>query len=602
MKIKHLLLPLLLFVGISSYSQNCNCLLPIDSTFQVVQFTNGTAPDYRNDDGSSAEMTLPFTFSFYNNQFNSVFINNNGNISFATSYVTFSSSSFPSNQYLMVAPFWADVDTRDALSGLVYYKLTPTSLIVRWDSVGYFSSNADKLNTFQLIITDGSNADLPNNYNVQFCYGDMQWTTGTASGSNTGFGGTPATVGVNLGNGIDYWQVGRFDHEDTDHDGPFGANDGVSWLDNKVFYANTSSSPDTTDPLVINTNLCDTVFAPLYDPQDFEFLSIMQLPGYSLSVSVDTSNISSFTYQNYVDPGNRFAKVNGTFFPTNDITGTQELVVNVRYTHLLYDSINVNKKYSYYYNVAGCETPGTVEITSTQPDMCQGQTVSLHATPGYVSYTWLSDNSTNDTLLITAAGEYTVAVTDSNGCGGTASILIAETEMPDFEFLGGDTQQDYVFVCSNFGVFFGINSVNPVYNYTWSYDGTEGNDLYIGNLPNDTTFVLTVTATDTLTGCTLNKSINILAEICGGLNEGDLANIVLYPNPAANILTWKYNNYVAGDDGKLEIFSSTGQLVYTANITGNIEVINLNGIPQGMYYFKTILNKGISVKPFVKIN
>ncbi|GAB4145320.1 MAG: hypothetical protein Fur0041_19950 [Bacteroidia bacterium] len=29
---------------------NCNCMIPIDATFQIVPFTWGTPPDYRNDD------------------------------------------------------------------------------------------------------------------------------------------------------------------------------------------------------------------------------------------------------------------------------------------------------------------------------------------------------------------------------------------------------------------------------------------------------------------------------------------------------------------------------------------------------------------------
>ena len=81
----------------------------------------------------------------------------------------------------MIAPFWADVDTRGPLSGLVYYKVTPSSLIVIWDHVGYFASQDNLLNTFQLIITDGTDPIVPNG-NTAFCYGEMQFTTGSASG------------------------------------------------------------------------------------------------------------------------------------------------------------------------------------------------------------------------------------------------------------------------------------------------------------------------------------------------------------------------------------------------------------------------------------
>ena len=44
-----------------------------------------------------------------------------------------------------------------------------------------------------------------------------------------GFGGAPATVGVNHGNGVDFFQIGLFDHAGNDYDGPGGNNDGVSF-------------------------------------------------------------------------------------------------------------------------------------------------------------------------------------------------------------------------------------------------------------------------------------------------------------------------------------------------------------------------------------
>jgi hypothetical protein len=63
---------------------------------------------------------------------------------------------------------------------------------------------------------------LPNGNNVAFCYGDMQWTTGSASqGGTGGFGGVPSTVGVNKGDGTNFIQIGRFDASQVHaYDGP----------------------------------------------------------------------------------------------------------------------------------------------------------------------------------------------------------------------------------------------------------------------------------------------------------------------------------------------------------------------------------------------
>src|SRR5207249_11537167 len=48
-------------------------------------YTLAMAP---NDDGSTASIAIPFTFCLYGTNYTSLFINNNGNISFGSSYST----------------------------------------------------------------------------------------------------------------------------------------------------------------------------------------------------------------------------------------------------------------------------------------------------------------------------------------------------------------------------------------------------------------------------------------------------------------------------------------------------------------------------------
>ena len=229
-------------------SRECNMqgdpelCIALDSTWQVVDFSgasgcNGPAspadPCRRNDDDYSYVVPLGFTFDLYGAAYTEVYINNNGNLSFDGGYCTYTSTGFPVGGYPMVAPFWADVDTRtpDNNCGVVWMKQGANYLAVTYDHVGYFSDQTDKLNTFQVIISDGTYEPMGLGNNVCFCYADMQWTTGSASGGVGGFGGTPATVGVNKGDGVDYFLIGDFDHPGVDYDGPGGNPDGVDWLD-----------------------------------------------------------------------------------------------------------------------------------------------------------------------------------------------------------------------------------------------------------------------------------------------------------------------------------------------------------------------------------
>ncbi len=294
----------------------CNCWITRDASWTIAQFDYqggsggpGVAPDYRNDDWSQAPLTLPFNLCFYGQSVNSVIINNNGNVSVGAPYSTFTANSFPDPTYIMIAPFWADVDTRAPTSGLVYYKLTPTYLIVQWDHVGYFPSTADKVNTFQLIITDGNDPILGVGNNVSFCYQDMQWTTGGASGGVNGFGGTPATVGVNQGNGIDYVQFGLFDQAGGVYDGPFGANDGVDWLDNQNFTFSFCTSNANIPPVLNTLNVCDTIrlcegqtvtyTANYYAPEQGQNTTITLNPGTMTGLNVVSNtpgNTASITF------------------------------------------------------------------------------------------------------------------------------------------------------------------------------------------------------------------------------------------------------------------------------------------------------------------
>jgi gliding motility-associated-like protein len=252
----------------STASTACQCWITRDTSFSVVPFDGsggsggpGTPPNYENDDWSTNSITLPFNFCLYGTSYNQVYINNNGNVSIGAPYSVFSAVPFPSSSYIMIAPFWGDVDTRGVGSGYVHYKLTSTALIVQWDSVGYYGMHTDLLNTFQLILTDGNDPIIQTGNNISFCYGDMQWTTGDASGGSGGFGGTPATVGVNKGDGVNYAQISLFDHAGTVYTNPAGSpTSGVDWLDYKSFVFNCCGTGTNLPPIASGVSLCsDTI-------------------------------------------------------------------------------------------------------------------------------------------------------------------------------------------------------------------------------------------------------------------------------------------------------------------------------------------------------
>jgi hypothetical protein len=302
------------YTGKPEKSGVCDCLIPLDTTFTLAMLPN--------DDEFSNVIVLPFNFSFYGTSYDSLYINNNGNISFDLPYSTFTANPFPDPTYNMIAPFWADVDTRSTNGGNVWFKLNPHSLVVVWDHVGYWNMMEDKLNTFQLIISDGQDSIVPAGNNVSFCYGDMQWTTGSASLGVGGIGGTPATVGVNIGNGLDYFQVGQFDTLGTAFDGPYNTFDGVDFLDDQEIYFNLASSTTNIPPLVMSSLICDTIDVYTGDTlhkslNAIDFTLGVSTPeiGQLTSSTLQCSHPSALTY--VAVPNGEYTQYNLTFDATN---------------------------------------------------------------------------------------------------------------------------------------------------------------------------------------------------------------------------------------------------------------------------------------------
>lgn len=403
---------------------NCNCWIEPDNTYTLAM--------QPNDDGSSTQITLPFQFNLYGDIYNTCYVNNNGNVSFAQDIFTYSASAFPmastgSQQFHMVAPFWADVDTRQVggLGGTVKYKMTPNALYVNWTEVGYYGMHVDKLNTFQLIISDGTNTDVGIGSTVSFCYKDMQWTTGDASQGSNGFGGVPATVGANRGNGIDFIQFGRFDHPGDDYDGPFGNADGISWLDNKNFVFTTATTATTQNipPIASSTSLCDTVDVCVNElvTLDVNFLS------------PESGQLTTASYT--IEP-----PLTGTVTETN--SGPMNTAnLHLQFIPMVGDTVN-GGFHTITYTATDDGDPAQTTIVSAvirvfyvdaPPPVitgdsiaCAGQGVLLTASGGYDHYEWA--NGFNDTIVLVGPGTYYVQA--STGACILVSNFITVHEAP----------------------------------------------------------------------------------------------------------------------------------------------------------------------------
>lgn len=164
--------------------------------------TSGMLPE--NDDQYSGFISLTPAFesglSFNGRVFTGLYVNTNGNVTFEGGLSQFTPNVIGDGSQTIVAPFWGDVDTRGPGNGDVYWDFAPErdSFIVTWQNVGYYYEHVDKLNSFQLELHDQG----AGNFEIIYRYGNIDWTTGDASGGSGGYGGTVARAGFSSGNGL----------------------------------------------------------------------------------------------------------------------------------------------------------------------------------------------------------------------------------------------------------------------------------------------------------------------------------------------------------------------------------------------------------------
>jgi len=165
------------------------------------EFNDFTLP--RNDDGSTGLVNIGFGINFFGVNRSQLYVNNNGNVTLDEAMPTYTPFALANANRQILAPFFADVDTRGAVSLEVKYGTGTAdgrnAFGVNWVSVGYFANGVDKLNSFQLIMIDRSDTGA-GNFDFEFNYDQILWETGSASGGTGGLGGNSARVGWSNGN------------------------------------------------------------------------------------------------------------------------------------------------------------------------------------------------------------------------------------------------------------------------------------------------------------------------------------------------------------------------------------------------------------------
>jgi hypothetical protein len=170
-----------------------------------------------DDDGSTGVVGLPFSIDFFGSTYNSLYVNNNGNVTFQAPLSEFTPEGLTTFGSPIIAPFWADVDTEVEGSALVTYGAGTVggrpAFGVNWPGVDCYVTPGGGLDTFQLVLIDRSDI-APGDFDIEFNYSGINWDSGEASGGGPNCrGGTAAAVGYTNGSSNAFELAGSFTND-----------------------------------------------------------------------------------------------------------------------------------------------------------------------------------------------------------------------------------------------------------------------------------------------------------------------------------------------------------------------------------------------------
>jgi hypothetical protein len=161
----------------------------------------------RGDDTSNLVVNLPFAMNWNGTSYTQIYLNMNGNATFGNTFTDWNPApTLASLGRDIMAPFWADVDTRNTATGqMSFSNITPGSvptvdghnaILVNWIGVArYNSQTTPPADSFQLVIIDRSDTGA-GNFDFEFNYNTINWDFPTASSTGYARAGWARTGGV----------------------------------------------------------------------------------------------------------------------------------------------------------------------------------------------------------------------------------------------------------------------------------------------------------------------------------------------------------------------------------------------------------------------
>jgi len=237
----------------------------------------------------------------------------------------------------------------------------------------------------------------------------------------------------------------------------------------------------------------------------------------------------------------------------------------------------------------GCFANDTINVTinanpviflGIDTSICGGSLLLDGGISG-AGYVW-SDMSTNQTLMVTTSGTYSVVVTDGNGCTGTDAITVTVNTPPTV------TASALDMICLDDAM--AALSGSPA-GGTWTGPGTSGNN-FDPMAAGSGSHVLMYSYTDG-NGCTSSDTETVVVDLCLDVNVNAGIDFSVSPNPNNGSFVIDFGTT---RDAIIALVDVTGRAVQTVNITNARATINCEAQPAGVYFVRVTADGKTSVQ------
>lgn len=243
----------------------------------------------------------------------------------------------------------------------------------------------------------------------------------------------------------------------------------------------------------------------------------------------------------------------------------------------------------------GCTATASFEMTmapvpevslGTDIDVCENSEAEINAGEGYAWYNW-STGETTQSIMVSAAGEYSVTVFNEYGCEASDTIAVSILAAPTFAI--SDTS-----ACVNEEIVLSVDTEDEV---LW-FGETEGN-TYAQTYPYAGEYLVWVTVSNG--ECETTDTITVTVETCTSVDEMSAMEIQLYPNPVRDMATFTVTGYEGAISYIVVDLSGREMTFETVSVDNeSVHTVDVSNLVSGVYILRITTDSEVHNIKFTK--